>query len=279
MMDQEHGRFRPISEEKVAEMQKELDTVAAQSGIERKAARVPRVLPVLAWGEEITLVVGAPLGEVPVRVEKIKANGKLFVETAHIEALCSLPIGLVVEIKGVKFRLRRTNLKGQAGLRMMTSAEVAVWEAAGKPQPKFLVQDQEQPETSPAPNVECVLENPSNRAYPVSTDSQLRRAEQKERRLAGLAEKRKANRERQERDRATLPVYAQRTPEVKAELEKRTREAIEARRKRKAAARAARKPQKPVDPAVLRRTQRMVHMPDPSKVVNKLLATAGAETK
>lgn len=284
MMDPEKGRFRPVSAEKVSEMQKELDTLAAQATPDRPVRT--RVLPVLAENEEINLEVGGYLGQVPVTIRKIKPNGKLFVWTPHVEALSCVPVGFVIEIKGVKFRLARTNVKGDAGLRMMTSVEVALWEQAGKPQPLLLVRLSDEVTITEVPNpgivtpelkVECVLENPSNRAYPVSTDAQLRRAEQKERRLQALSERREKNRERAERDRATLPVYAQSTPESKAEQQRYTQQAIEARRKRKAAARDARKPQKPVDAATLRKTQRMVHMPEPSKVVDRLLATVGSE--
>jgi|CXWL01.1.fsa_nt_gi hypothetical protein len=283
MMDPEKGRFRPVSAEKVSEMQKELDVLAAQATPDRPVRT--RVLPVLADNEDINLEVGGYLGQVPVTIRKIKPNGKLFVWTAHVEALLCVPVGFVVEIKGVKFRLRRSNLKGDAGLRMMTSVEVALWEQAGKPQPELLVPLKDVVDVTEVENpgvvipklrVECILENPSNRAYPVSTDAQLRRAEQKERRVQALAERRAKNKERAERDHATLPAYAK-DPQSKAERQRYTQQAIEARRKRKAAARDARKPQKPVDQAALRKTQRMVHMPHPSKVVDQLLATVGAD--
>ncbi len=203
MMDQEKGRFRPVSPERVAEMQQELDTLAASAPPDRPART--RVLPVLAENERVNLEIGGSVGTIEVQIDKIKQNGKLFVHQTllTVPGLAGTPLGYVIEIKGVLFRLRRVNAQGVAGLRMMASIERSLWETAGKPQPGWPVITVTTVDLSAfkEPKVECTLENPSKRAYHVSTDAQLRRAEQKERRIQALAEKREKNRAIGERER------------------------------------------------------------------------------
>jgi len=193
MMDPDKGRFRPISPERVADLQKELDVQIASGSAPRT-----RVLPVLAEGEDLDLVIGGPLTSIPVTVERIKQNGKLFVYSSHEEALATVPVGLVVEIKGVHFRVARVNVRGQAGLRMLTKGEVQSWTAAGRPQPPLLVRIDDEIEVTEVPNLSVVVPrlNPESLVsdpFAEKRARQLRRAERNERRRQGLVERRKKN--------------------------------------------------------------------------------------
>lgn len=186
MMDQQSGKFLVVNDA-------DLDTsVSAPSSPAR--VKSTKVLPTLAEGE------GVDFDGIVAVVVKIKANGKLFLSTAPAGAW-KFRVGAAVDIKGVKFRVVRVNERGQIGLRMMNAIEVASY--VEKPATVTLVDKASLHPASFEEPVSVIITNPSSnkKGFEVSTDAQIKRREQKERRLQGLAEQREKNRSINERER------------------------------------------------------------------------------
>jgi len=184
MMDQQRGKFIVVNDADL-----DMSASVPSSPAREKSTKA---LPTLAEGE------GVNFDGIVAVVVKIKANGKLFLSTAPA-GVWKFRVGAAADIKGVKFRVVRVNERGQIGLRMMNAIEVAAWELNPKPFAAVVVVEP----TAPEPKVECTLTNLSlsKKGFSVSTDAQIKRQEQKERRLQGLAEKREKNRAINERER------------------------------------------------------------------------------
>lgn len=234
MMDQQRGKFIPVDAAAKTENPEVAIATEIQHPAVAVASRAQWNLPTLAEREVVDIVIESGtslcLGRISVVVEKIKQNGKLFVQAdAGLDEAIS--VGDIFVIKGVKFSVRRVNGVGQIGLKMLNAGQVT---ALSLPKPP------------PPTPVECSLENHSifvddaDLPHPLfdqegPTISQVRRREQKSRRDQALIELREKNK--------LEASAACTTPEARVEREIRTQRSVEARRLRKAQARAARKPQ------------------------------------
>ena len=150
----------------------------------------PRAMPSAWAGEVVDLY--AEIGDRKISmsaiVDMVKKNGKLFV---HGRLDSALPVGAIATIKGAKFLVRRSNSRGQIGLKLMTTAEIAAADALEKsPSTVDLPPNGEELPT-------VVLSNPSrfmSDGPRPDGESKAIRAEQRERRLTELALDRQRNR-------------------------------------------------------------------------------------
>jgi hypothetical protein len=130
-------------------------------------------------------------------VEKIKASGKLFVR-GPLDSLGIVGVNDVVSIKGVKFLVRRVNDRGQIGLRMLTTAEIAELEARaaahvaspGLPAPDWKAEQAGREALEPT----RVMGDFAPEKLATRSPSQIARAERRERRIEELELRRKRNR-------------------------------------------------------------------------------------
>lgn len=223
-MDQNSGRFVNPSKEKTIDVDGKLlvvdDLEVDQtppplfSSSDSPAAPSSRRLPELGVGELTDLCVERVNGSMAcsIVVEKIKANGKLFVNGLLGG---SVEVGDVTQIKGVKFIVRRANSKGQIGLRMMTTVEIAEREARaetvarieGAPEDAHLTQKRREIFDP----TRVTVSEPTLDVYPVpevfsdhkpsGTSAQLVRRSNQYRRLEELAIRRAKNRQESEQAR------------------------------------------------------------------------------